>query len=37
MYNGRSMPAEVFVAAGRVKSVSAGSGPNAWVRSRLGA
>jgi diaminopimelate decarboxylase len=37
VYNGRSMPAEVFVAAGRVKSVSAGSGPDAWVKSRLGA
>jgi diaminopimelate decarboxylase len=36
-YNGRSMPAEVFVAAGRVKSVSPGRGPDAWVKSRLGA
>jgi diaminopimelate decarboxylase len=37
VYNGRSLPAEVFVAAGRVKSVSASSGTAAWVRGRLGA
>ena len=36
-YNGRSLPAEVFVASGRVQSVSAGSGAEAWVKGRLGA
>jgi hypothetical protein len=37
VYNGRPTPAEVFVAGGRVKSVSPASGADAWVKSRLGA
>jgi len=34
-YNGRPLPAEVFVASGAVKSVSASPGRDAWVRRRL--
>jgi diaminopimelate decarboxylase len=36
-YNGRALPAEVFVARGAVQSVSRGRGPAAWIESRLGA
>jgi diaminopimelate decarboxylase len=36
-YNGRPLPAEVFVEDGSVKSVSLGSGRGAWVASRLSA
>jgi diaminopimelate decarboxylase len=34
-YNGRSLPSEVFVAAGRVVKVSASPGANAWLQKRL--
>jgi diaminopimelate decarboxylase len=36
-YNGRALPAEVFVSGGVVKSVSASPGRAAWVRRRLDA
>jgi diaminopimelate decarboxylase len=36
-YNGRPLPAEVFVSGGAVKSVSASPGRAAWVRRRLDA
>jgi len=36
-YNGRPMPAEIFVAGGTVKSVSASPGRAAWVARRLSA
>ncbi len=36
-YNGRALPAEVFVSAGRVTCVSASPGVERWVHSRLGA
>jgi diaminopimelate decarboxylase len=36
-YNGRPLPAEVFVSAGTVRSVSASPGRAAWVRRRLDA
>jgi diaminopimelate decarboxylase len=36
-YNGRPLPAEVFVSGGTVKSVSASPGREAWVRGRLDA
>jgi diaminopimelate decarboxylase len=36
-YNGRPLPAEVFVDDGVVKSVSASPGHAAWVGSRLSA
>ncbi len=36
-YNGRALPAEVFVSGGRVVSVSQSPGRDAWVARRLGA
>lgn len=36
-YNGRPLPAEVFVAGGRVAHVSPSPGVEAWVARRLGA
>ncbi len=36
-YNGRALPAEVFVAGGRVAHVSRSPGVEAWVERRLGA
>ncbi len=36
-YNGRPLPAEVFVSGGKVKSVSESPGRAAWVRRRLDA
>jgi diaminopimelate decarboxylase len=36
-YNGRPLPAEVFVSGGRVASVSRSPGATSWVRSRLNA
>jgi diaminopimelate decarboxylase len=36
-YNGRPLPAEIFVRGGRVASVSPSPGVAAWVRRRLGA
>jgi diaminopimelate decarboxylase len=36
-YNGRPLPAEIFVSQGRVQSVSASPGVESWVRRRLGA
>lgn len=36
-YNGRALPAEVFVSQGRVKSVSTSPGVESWVHRRLGA
>ncbi len=36
-YNGRALPAEVFVRAGRVESVSPSPGVSAWVKRRLDA
>ena len=36
-YNGRPLPAEVFVSGGRVQKVSASPGRAAWVRRRLDA
>ena len=35
-YNGRPLPAEVFVSGGRVVEVFARSAPDAWIASRLG-
>ena len=35
-YNGRPLPAEIFVSEGAVKSVSASPGRDAWVARRLG-
>jgi diaminopimelate decarboxylase len=35
-YNGRPLPAEVFVSEGRVAEVFARSGPDVWLASRLG-
>jgi diaminopimelate decarboxylase len=34
-YNGRPLPAEIFVSGGRVVSVSASPGREAWIRRRL--
>ena len=34
-YNGRALPAEVFVSGGRIVHVSASPGPSAWVKRRL--
>jgi diaminopimelate decarboxylase len=34
-YNGRPLPAEIFVASGKVKSVSPSPGREAWVSRRL--
>jgi diaminopimelate decarboxylase len=36
-YNGRALPSEVFTSQGKVQSVSASPGVEAWVKSRLGA
>ena len=36
-YNGRTLPAEVFLKDGAVAHVSGGSSREAWIRSRLGA
>jgi diaminopimelate decarboxylase len=36
-YNGRPLPAEIFVRGGRVASVSPSPGIDAWVARRLGA
>lgn len=36
-YNGRALPAEVFVAGGRVAHVAASAGVEAWVKRRLDA
>lgn len=35
-YNGRALPAEIFLRGGRVDSVSASPGVEAWVAARLG-
>jgi diaminopimelate decarboxylase len=35
-YNGRALPTEVFLRDGRVDSVSASPGVDAWIASRLG-
>jgi len=37
VYNGRALPAEVFVAGGAVQSVSQSRGSAEWIESRLGA
>ncbi|HEV8548002.1 MAG TPA: hypothetical protein VGQ57_03220, partial [Polyangiaceae bacterium] len=34
-YNGRALPAEVFVSGGKVVHVSASQGRSAWVKRRL--
>ena len=35
-YNGRALPTEVFLRGGRVDSVSASPGVDAWIARRLG-
>ncbi len=36
-YNGRALPAEVFVRGGKVVSVSRGAGPKDWLKRRISA